>query len=201
VGGEAFGRHPNPRLQPARHHPPADETLEPTEDEQAHARPRQAARKAAGKQQPDQRQGEGHAEEPAEQPVTPFPPEDRLEAGEGHVRIDHAILRDRAVAPEQIRPFRAAHRRQGAGYRLPIGDRKARSGQPRRPAEHHHPAHDRRDREQPHRRQARPLRPIAARPGRGDIRVGNGVGKAGHVSRWPVRAKMVGATGFEPATP
>ena len=70
--------------------------------------------------------------------MRPFPPEDGLEAIERHVWIELGELRDLLVAVELGLPVRAAQRRKDSGDRLPLGDREAGFGEPRRAADQHH---------------------------------------------------------------
>ena len=81
----------------------------------------------------------------AHQPVRPFPPEDGLELGERHPAVELRELRDGLVLVEFGLPRGVAQRRQRAGDRLPLDDREAGLGEPRRAADQHHREDQRRD--------------------------------------------------------
>ena len=65
--------------EPGRHHPPADAALQRAEPEDRPQPPAQARLDPALHQEPQERQQERGADQPAHQPVRPFPPEDGLE--------------------------------------------------------------------------------------------------------------------------
>jgi len=79
----------------------------------------------------------------ANQAVDPFPQEDELEAGERHAGRagDFEILRSLAVEIESTHPIGVGQGRDGAGDRVPAGDRQAAFGQPRDPANDDHGKH------------------------------------------------------------
>ena len=113
----------------ARHHEPAEEALQPAEQEQGGKMRRHPLGDAAADQEPEEGQGEDDADQPAEQTMGPFPPEDRLELGQAHAGIEGAVLRDRAVEVEDPLPLGLGERRQGAHERRPFHDREAGFGQ------------------------------------------------------------------------
>jgi rhodanese-related sulfurtransferase len=76
VDGEADVADLRPVDQARGDHPPADRALQPAEHEQAGEPPAIAARDRPLPGEPEQRKGEGEADEAAEQPVDIFP-EDR----------------------------------------------------------------------------------------------------------------------------
>ena len=125
-------------LSPGLDHEPADHALQAAEQEEPDEPRLQRRRQTPGEPEEGQRQQHQRAHDPAEQPVRPFPVEDRLEARERHVGVEQRILRDLLVAVELGRPGGVAHRRQYAHNGLPLGDGQARLGQPRRAAHHHH---------------------------------------------------------------
>src|SRR5262249_56324953 len=74
--------------EPGIDHPPADRALQPAEREDApEARPPFALDPAAP-QEPQERQQEHDADQPAEQTVRPLPPIDGLELPEPHAAVD-----------------------------------------------------------------------------------------------------------------
>src|SRR4029077_13726142 len=84
-------------------------------------------------QEPEERHEIGDADKPPEQPVAPFPPEDRLELIETHAGVELTILRNGFVGFESLAPLCPTERRQGAGDGFPFDDRKPRFGQARGP--------------------------------------------------------------------
>ena len=132
-----------------RHHPPADRALQRAETEDQPQPPPQIRGQHAAPHEPEKRQQIGDADHAPEQPVAPFPPENRLELGKRHAGVDFAILRDGLVGLERLRPLRLVERRQHAGDRLPLDDRKPGFGQPRGAADQHHQRDQRGDRDQP----------------------------------------------------
>src|SRR3546814_3991387 len=82
--------------------------------------------RAVAQPEPEQRQREGGADQPAEQAVGIFPEEDRLEPGERHAAIKLGIFGDALVILELGKPLRVGERRDGAADRLPLGDRQTR---------------------------------------------------------------------------
>src|SRR5690606_10447066 len=116
-------------------HPPADEALETAERQKAGERPAQPLLDASREPEEDERHGEDEADGARDQPVRPFPPEDRLELVDRHALVDLLILRDALVALELLLPSGSGERGDGAVDRLPFGNGKARAGQPRRAAD------------------------------------------------------------------
>ena len=120
------------------HHPPADDRLERQEAGGEGDLPAERALELAAPPEPQARNDKGRADDARQQAVAPFPPEDGLEALERHIRIERRELRDLLIAVELGLPFRAAQRRDHAGHRLPLGDREAGFGEPRRAADQNH---------------------------------------------------------------
>jgi hypothetical protein len=124
--------------QPARHHPPADGALQAAEHEQQADPAAHVARNRPCRGEIEERHEEDEADRAAEQAVRPFPPEDGLEAVEGHVAVHDLILRDLLVLLEFLLPFGVGQRRHDAVDRLPFGDRETGLGHPGRPADDDH---------------------------------------------------------------
>jgi hypothetical protein len=95
------------------------------------------------------RDDENEADYARQQPMRPFPPEDGLEAVERHVGIERGVLGDLPVEVEFGLPLCEIERRHDPRERLPLGDRQAGFGQPRRAADHHHREHQQRGQEEP----------------------------------------------------
>src|SRR5580658_10167282 len=75
-----------------RDHPPADRTLQRAEAKN-HPEPRsQAGSDPTAPEKPQKRYQEHHADGPADKPVGPFPPIDRLERVEAHAAVELAVL-------------------------------------------------------------------------------------------------------------
>ena len=149
MGGETILRNLGPLRQARGHHPPADRALQRAEAEDQPQPPLQLRAEGAAPQKPEERQQIGRPDHAPEQPVAPFPPEDGLELVERHAGIEFAILRDGLVGLEGSGPLLLAERRQRAGDRLPLDNRKSQLGQARGAADQHHDRDQRRDREQP----------------------------------------------------
>ena len=81
--------------------------------------------------------------------MAPFPPENRLELAESHAGVEFAILRDGLVGVERLLPLLLIERRQRAGDRLPLYNRKPGFGEPRGAADQHHDRDQRGDRDEP----------------------------------------------------
>ena len=143
--------HLDPARQPRTDHPPTDETLQTAERENPQHLPFQAARQHVPRPENDQRDKQREAEQPADQPVRPFPEEDRLEATEVHIGKQRLILRNLLVPVESLLPPVVREGRDHAGQRFPLGDRKPGLGQPRRAADDNHQQHERRDAPKPDR--------------------------------------------------
>ncbi len=130
-------------------HPPADRALQRAKGEDHPQPPLQLSAKRAAPQEVQERQQIDRADHAPEQPVAPFPPEDGLELRKAHAGVEFAVLRDRLVALERLRPLRLVERRQRAGNRLPLDDRQSGFRQPRGAADQHHDRDQRGDRDQP----------------------------------------------------
>src|ERR1700734_1284774 len=96
--GEAVLADLDAALKTARDHIPADAAFERAQGEDQRELGRERARDAAARPEIKERQGEGEADEPAQQPVEIFPEENALELGQGHAGMDRLVLRDRLVA-------------------------------------------------------------------------------------------------------
>ena len=149
MGGEPVLADAGAHAEAARHHPPADQALQPAEQEERHDARLHAGFDAARHPEEDQRQQHHHADQPAEQPVAPLPPEDALELGERHALVELLVLRDLLVLGEFLLPLRLGERRNDAVDRLPCGDRQAGLGEPCRAAHHHHGHDHQGDHDQP----------------------------------------------------
>jgi hypothetical protein len=161
MGRQTFGRDTDPLGQAARHHPPADQPLQPAQDQQHQTAPDQpvghgplAEDRTRGRdptgQEEDQRQTEDQAHPAPDQPMQPFPPEDALELAQAHPGVDLGVLRDLLVFIEGLGPLRVVQRRDRPHDRLPFGDGQTRSGQSGYASDHHHQEDDGRRGEQPH---------------------------------------------------
>ncbi len=146
MGGETIMRNLDPLRKPGRHHPPADHALQCAETEDQPQPPPQVGAQSAAPQEPEKRQQIGDPDHAPEQPVAPFPPENRLELGEIHAGVEFAILRNGLVGVERLRPLLLIERRQRAGDRLPLDDRKPGFGETRGAADQHHDRDQRGDR-------------------------------------------------------
>ena len=131
------------------HHPPADDRLEGQEAGRDRDLPSERALERPADPEPERRENERRADDAGEQPMAPFPPEDGLEAFQGHVGIAFGVLRDLLVTLELRLPVRRVQGRQDPGDRLPLGDGEARLGQPGRAADEHHGEDERGDRDEP----------------------------------------------------
>ena len=120
------------------------------------------ARNVAREPEDDEGHEEGGADQPAEKAMRPFPPIDGLELFQAHAALDLGIFRDLLIGLESVRPVGLAERRNRAHDRLPLGDGKARIGEPRGAADQDHGDDESRDRAKPDAQ-----RPKLPRPRRG----------------------------------
>ncbi len=142
TGDDEVGRQPvltdfGPLHQTGRNHPPADKTLEATERQNAEQRPAQPAFDPTRQPEEGERHGEDDADGARQQPVRPFPPEDRLELADGHAVVELLVLRNALVELELLLPLLGRQRRDHTVDRFPLRDRKAGFGQARRAADKH----------------------------------------------------------------
>src|SRR5258706_15773740 len=72
------------------HHVPPHRALQSAQREYSRQLPRQRTSDSSAHREPQQRQEEGRADQPPQKAVHGFPPEDPLEPGEIHSRIDLA---------------------------------------------------------------------------------------------------------------
>src|SRR5688572_31484303 len=79
--------------QAALHHVPAERALGAAQKKHGAELPRQGAVEFLPDEEVKERQQEDDADQPAEQAVRVFPPEDALEAGEVHVEVHQPELR------------------------------------------------------------------------------------------------------------
>ena len=152
-------------------HPPADRALQPAETEDDPQPLFQFGRERAAPQKEKERHQISKADEAAEQPMAPLPPENRLELGQAHAGIEFTILRDGFVSLEGGRPLRLVKRRQCAGDGFPLDDRQPGFGEPRRAADQHHRENQHRHGDQPpsHGAKLGHLRHCGTRRGRHDL--------------------------------
>ena len=147
--GEAVLRHLGALAQARAHHPPADDRLEREQARRDGDLAPERALELAAHPEPERRQDERRADDARQQAMSPFPPEDGLEAFDRHVGVEPGELRDLPVAIEFRLPVGGAERRNDPGHRLPLGDRKAQFGQAGRPADDNHGEDERRHDEEP----------------------------------------------------
>ena len=143
---QTLRRNLNPARQTRFDHPPANRPLQSAQSQNSQQTISQRAGECAFEPEPDKRQGKGKPDHSAQQPVSPFPEEDELEARQIHIREELRILRDLLVSLELPQPIGLSQRRQYAGDQFPFGDRQARFRQSRRTAHQHHQKHEASDR-------------------------------------------------------
>src|SRR5207244_4682175 len=97
----------------------------------------------------DERHEKDETDDPAEQPVQIFPPEDALEFRERYRGVDLPVFRRELVFGEGLLPLRVRQRRDRTDDRLPLGDRQSRMRQPRDTTDDDHCEHERATDEQP----------------------------------------------------
>ena len=114
MGGEPVGAHVRPIHQPALDHVPAEQPLEPAEDADGEHFGAEGTVERAPDQKPDEGHGEGDADDPPEQPVRVFQPENVLKFAEGHAPVDLLVLGEALVVGEERLPSLLAEGRQGA---------------------------------------------------------------------------------------
>src|SRR5580692_8529546 len=102
MGGETIMRNFYPLREPGSHHPPADRALQRAEAKDHPEPPSDVGVQRATPQEPEKRQQIGDTDHAPEQPVAPFPPENRLELAKAHAGIEFAILRNGLVAVEHL---------------------------------------------------------------------------------------------------
>src|SRR5258706_11952918 len=117
MSSKAILRDFHPLRKPRGYHPPADRALQRAEAEDQPQTPPQLRAQNAAPEKPEKRQQVGDADHAPEQPVAPFPPEDRLELAKIHAGVEFAILRNGLVGLECLRPLLLSERRQRAGDR------------------------------------------------------------------------------------
>ena len=131
------------------HHEPADGGLQDAQAEQAQQPGHHPPLDRAGQGEPQQRQQEHHAHQPAPGAMRPFQPEDLPEAGQIHAGVQQRVLRNCLILVEQAHPLGVGEGWQRARERRPFHDRQAGAGQARGPAEQYHAPDHIGDREQP----------------------------------------------------
>ncbi len=124
-----------------RDHPPADDALQRTESENEPKPRAQIPRHPPAPEEPQEGQQISGADHAPKQPMRPFPPINRLELGKAHAAVEFAILRNCPIFFERRLPRVFGQRRHHTHQRLPLGDRKAGFGEPRRAADQHHRQH------------------------------------------------------------
>ena len=149
VDRQALLRYFGSLAQARRHHPPTDDRLERQQAGGDGDLPPKRAFELSLPPEPQTWEDKSRTDEPREQPMAPFPPEDGLEAVDRHVRIERRELRDLLITVELGLPFRAAHWRNHPGDRLPLGDRETRLGQTGRAADQNHKEDQTGHRDQP----------------------------------------------------
>jgi hypothetical protein len=120
--GEPVLRNRDALGEPRGHHPPAHRALHRAQGENPRQGDAEPAIDPAAPHQPQERQQEHRADQAAEHPVAPLPPEDGLELLEAHATIDALILRDGLVFIEFRLPIGLRQRRHDPGDRLPFDD-------------------------------------------------------------------------------
>src|SRR5271168_3106680 len=123
MGRETILRDLDPPRKPRGNHPPSNRALQRAESEDPPQPPLQFAADNAAPQKPEKRQQIGCADHPPQEPMAPLPPENRLELLKRHAGVHLAILRNRLVGVEGLRPCRLTKRRQATCDRLPLNDR------------------------------------------------------------------------------
>ncbi len=149
MGGETILRNFHALRKPGGHHPPADDALQRAEAEDQREPPPQFPTQNATPEKPEKRQQISNADHAPEQPVAPFPPENRLEFGKTHAGVEFTILRNGLVGVERLRPLLFTQGRQSSADRFPLDDRKPGFGETRGAADQHHDRDQRCDPEQP----------------------------------------------------
>ncbi len=147
VDRQSILRHFHPLGQARGHHPPADSALQRTQAEDDPQALLELRRQPPLPDEPQEREQECDADEPAQQAMRPFPPEDRLELIKAHAEVQFAILRDGLVGLKRLGPGLRRQGWQGTRHRLPLDDRQAGFGKARRSADEHHHSDD--DRHEP----------------------------------------------------
>ena len=104
------------------HHVPADRALQGAQSEDAGEPGSQCTRDASCGEEIEKGQQKDCADEPAEEAMRPFPPEDDLEGLEAHAAIDVLVLGDLPIPGEGFEPVRLRQRGQRAADRLPFRD-------------------------------------------------------------------------------
>jgi hypothetical protein len=135
--------------QPGLHHDPAHRALQAAEHEDRPEPERGRAVQLLRQLEKEQGQKKNEADHPGEQAVDVLPPEDALEALEGHAGVDQAELGRFPVLGEQPLPLDFRQRRQHADQRLPLDDRQPRAREARDAAHHHDGEHQPGAKEQP----------------------------------------------------
>jgi hypothetical protein len=133
--GEPILAHLGAHAQAAGDHPPSHRALRGEQHEQPGDPAARELRDAPAQHEPREGQGEGEAGEPRDDAVPELPEVDRLEAGERHIRVEALVLGDALVLLELGGPLRRGVRRDHPGHRLPLRDREAALGEPRRAAD------------------------------------------------------------------
>ncbi len=95
----------NPINQARRHHPPADKALQSAEYQSDHQSGLQPRLDTACSPERNHWHKEGNADEPAKQPVPPFPPEDELELVQAHPLVDQLVLGDLLILFKFLLPI------------------------------------------------------------------------------------------------
>ncbi len=149
MSSEAILRNLDPLRKPGCHHPPADRPLQCAEAKDQPQPPPQVRPQNAAPQEPEKRQQVRDSDRAPQQPVAPFPPENRLELPKIHAGVEFAILRNGLVGVERLCPLLLSERRQRAGDRFPLDDRKSGFGETCGAADQHHDRDQYGDREQP----------------------------------------------------
>ncbi len=129
-----------------------------------------------GEPEHHERHEERGADQPAEEPMRPFPPIDGLELVDAHAVLELGIFWDLLIGGEGFLPVGLAQRRDSAQDRLPLGDRQARIGEPGGAADQNHRHDQRGEHAEPQSQRA----DVAC--GHGGVVAGSGNGRGrGHV--------------------
>ena len=154
VRGQAELRHARVVDEAALHHVPAERALQRAQHEDRGQRLRVPRGNAPAREKIEEGQQEHGTDQPPQQPVEIFPPEDALELGERHRVIDLAKLGRRLVLAERGLPVAGRQRRHRADDRLPFGDRQPGMREPRDAADDDDQEHQRATGDKPQRDRA-----------------------------------------------
>jgi hypothetical protein len=136
--GEAVLAHMRVVHQTALDHVPAEQALQPAQDEHGCQARNQRSPDAAADQEIQKREQKHHSDGASQETVRVFEPVNALEAVQVHARVDLLVLRGFSVEAECRIPLRLAERRHDAEDGVPLHHRQPRAGESGHAAEHHH---------------------------------------------------------------